>query len=260
MDDLARLEDWFKKVGSVVVAFSGGVDSTLVAYMASKVLGDRALAVTFRHRLVEESEVDEASDLAKEIGLNHLVMDLPLPESIMENPPDRCYLCKKSLMSRLRVFARDSGYDTVVDGTNYDDFNEGRPGIRALKEEGVRSPLAELEIRKERVREISRTLGLNYEKPSRPCLATRFPYGYRIRAEDLEMVASAENLLRMEGFKVIRVRHLGNTAKIEVGAEEIKKLLQDEIRDKITRGLRALGYRLVLLDLEGYKSGKMDQL
>ncbi|MBC7112899.1 MAG: ATP-dependent sacrificial sulfur transferase LarE [Candidatus Methanomethyliales bacterium] len=257
--DLIRLEDWFRRVGRAVVAYSGGVDSTLVAFTAHRVLGDRSLAVTFRHRLVEREEVEGAIDLAKRIGLNHFVMDITLPESVMENPRDRCYICKKHIMGVLKSFARDSGYE-VVDGSNYDDFQEGRPGIRALKEEGIRSPLAELGIGKQRVREISRVVGLDYKKPSRPCLATRFPYGYRIRPEDLDMVASAENLLREEGFRVVRVRHLGGIAKIEVGSDEITKLLREEVRNRVAHGLKALGYKLVVLDLEGYRSGKMDEI
>lgn len=259
-EDLARLEDWLKRAGKLVIAYSGGVDSTLVAYTAHRVLGNHALAVTFKHPLNEKDEVEEAVSLAKRIGLNHFVMDLSLPESVMENPRDRCYICKKHLMGRLRAFARDSGYPIVVDGTNYDDLQEGRPGIRALKEEGIRSPLAELGIGKEKVREISRILGLDYQKPSRPCLATRFPYGHRIRPEELNMVAGAENLLRREGFRIIRVRHLGETAKIEVGSDEIPRLLENHIRNRVVQELKALGYRIVVLDLEGYRSGKMDEL
>ncbi len=258
--DLIRLEDWFRDAGRVVVAYSGGVDSTLVAFTAHRVLGERSLAVTFRHKLVEREEVEGAADLARRIGLNHLVIDITLPESVMENPRDRCYICKKQLMAALKSFARDSGYEMVVDGSNYDDFQEGRPGIRALEEEGIRSPLAELGIGKQRVREISRVVGLDYKKPSRPCLATRFPYGYRIRPEDLDMVASAENLLRGEGFRVFRVRHLGSIAKIEVGSDEIAELLQEGTRNSVVHGLKALGYRLVVLDLEGYRSGKMDEI
>ncbi len=259
-EKLVRLEDWFRNARRVVVAYSGGVDSTLVAYMAHKVLKGDTLAVTFRTKLMGKGEVEEAAKLAKDIGLNHLVMDTSLPERVMENPRDRCYICKKYLMRKLREFAKDSGYDVVVDGTNYDDLSEHRPGTKALKEEGVRSPLVELGIGKKAGRELSRMLGLDYQKASSPCLATRFPYGHSIKFEELNMVASGEDLLKKEGFKVVRIRHLGETAKIEVEEGEIQRIIRDEVRRRINEGLKALGYKVVVLDLEGYRSGKMDSL
>lgn len=257
-EDLVRLEEWFRKYGGggAVVAYSGGIDSTLVAYVANKILGHRALAVTFRHQFTDNYEVEEAVDVAKRIGLNHLVIDLALPEILMGNPHERCYICKKHIMGRLRELAKELRYELLIDGTNYDDLSEERPGIRALREEGVRSPLVELGIGKGGVRVLSRTLGLDYRKPSRPCLATRFPYGYRITYEELNRVSSAERLLKNEGFRVIRVRHLGAMAKIEVGEDEIQRLLQENTRRKVIEGLRALGYEVVALDLEGYRNRK----
>lgn len=257
---LDRLQNWFRGVGRVIIAYSGGVDSTLVAYVAQRVLGNGALAVTFKTALIDRDEVEEAASLAKSIGINHVVMELVLPDLVMRNPRDRCYICKKHLMGRLMAFARDSGYNMVVDGTNYDDFNERRPGIRALKEEGVRSPLGELGIGKTRVRELSRVLGLNYQKPSNPCLATRFPYGYQMREEELWMVSSAESTLKKMGFRLVRVRHFGKTAKIEVAKEELPKILQDDVRKRVVEDLKSIGYKVVSVDLEGYSSGKMDTL
>ncbi|MGQ9759212.1 MAG: ATP-dependent sacrificial sulfur transferase LarE [Candidatus Methanomethylicaceae archaeon] len=260
MKELNRLQNWFKGANRVLVAYSGGVDSTLVAYIAHRVLGEGALAVTFRMPLTDSGDVEDATSLAKRIGLNHMVMDVDLPDLLMGNPRDRCYICKKHLMERLKAFAKDTGYNLVVDGTNHDDYNEGRPGTKALQEEGIRSPLAELKIRKTVVRELSRMLGLNYQKPSNPCIATRFPYGYQMTAKELRMVSSAENGLRKMGFRVVRVRHFGKTAKIEVGREELRNILQDGVRERVVEELKSLGYKVVTIDLEGYRSGKMDDL
>ncbi|MCS7098495.1 MAG: ATP-dependent sacrificial sulfur transferase LarE [Candidatus Methanomethyliaceae archaeon] len=253
---MKELKEWFINAGSVLVAYSGGLDSTLVAYIANKVLNENALAITIKTIFIDEDEIEYAINNARNLGIKHRVVELDLPESILENPRDRCYICKKHIMRKLKEIAKKEGYSWIVDGTNYDDLSENRPGIVALKEEGIRSPLIELKIGKARIKELSKELGLNYRRSSNACLATRFPYGYKISLEDLRMVANAERIIRDEGFEVVRVRHFGTMAKIEVGKEEISKIIQQ--RQSLVYKLKSIGYKVVALDLEGYSSGKMD--
>lgn len=256
--EISKLEEWFISAGSVLIAYSGGVDSTLIAYIANKVLNEKALAVTIETILMDENEIKHAIDSAKKLGIKHKVVKLNLPESILENPRNRCYICKKHIMGELKKMAKEEGYAWVVDGTNYDDLSENRPGILALREEGIRSPLIELKIGKSKIKELLKELGLDYRRPSNACLATRFPYGYKISLEDLKMVANAEKIIKNEGFEIVRVRHFGNMAKIEVGKEEISRIIQQEVRQRLIYKLKSIGYKVIALDLEGYSSGKMD--
>lgn len=255
---MKELEEWFKNVKSVIIAYSGGLDSTLIAYIASKILDDKAMAVTIKTLFIDEDEVEYAINKAKKLGIKHKVVELNLPEILFENPRDRCYICKKHMIKKLKEIAEEEGFDLIIDGTNYDDLNENRLGIIALKEEGIRSPLAELKINKVKIKEISKELGLDYKKSSNTCLATRFPYGYRIKREELKMVANAEKIIKGEGFESVRVRHFGNMAKIEVEKEEIPKFINKDLRERIVNQLKSIGYKAIALDLEGYSSGKME--
>lgn len=255
---MKELENWFMNVRNALIAYSGGLDSTLIAYIASKVLNEKAMAVTIKTIFMDENEIEHAINKAKELGIRHKVVELDLPEILLENPRDRCYICKKYMIKKLREIAKEEGFDLIIDGTNYDDLNENRLGIIALKEEGIRSPLVELKMNKIKIREISKKIGLDYKKPSNACLATRFPYGYKINKEELKMVANAERIIKEEGFENVRVRHFGNMAKIEVEKEEISKFMDGDLRERIVNKLKSIGYRVITLDLEGYSIGKME--
>ena len=264
LDKYQLLLNWFKDKNGVLVAFSGGVDSTLVAYAAKQVLGDRVLAVTVNSILLPFGELEEAKKIARFIGIRHLIIDVNELENehLVENPPDRCYYCKLELMGKLLKIAAEYGLEVVVDGTNADDMKSYRPGIKALKELGVRSPLAEVGLSKEDVRAISRRLGLpTAEKPPVACLASRFPYGTRITPEAVKRVGMAELIVKqIAKVNLVRVRDHGVIARIEVGRDERKKLFNERVLDEISRRLKELGYLYVAMELEGYVSGSLDKL
>ncbi|MDP7982914.1 MAG: ATP-dependent sacrificial sulfur transferase LarE [Conexivisphaerales archaeon] len=260
-DKLSRLIKWFGPFESAVVAFSGGVDSSLVAYAAHSALEDRSLAVTFDSPLLPPGEMEQAVSLARAMGIEHEVIRTHVPEEVLANDRLRCYYCKRGEMGFLVRLAKERGFQVVVDGTNASDLSGGwRPGAKALSEVGVRSPLAELRLTKEDVREMAGEAGLpNSDKPSMACLASRFPYGHRIALEELRKVGAAEIFIRQLGFRVVRVRHFGEVARIEVGREEIPKLFQQDIPDRIFARLKELGFQYVDVDIRGYRTGSMDE-
>lgn len=264
LNKLQALIDWFRDKNGVLIAFSGGVDSTLVAYAAKQALGDGALAVTANSSLLPPGELEEAKRIAKFIGIRHLIIDVNELENehLVENPPNRCYYCKLELMNRLLEIAVEHGLEVVVDGTNADDMKSYRPGIKALKELGIRSPLAEVGLSKRDVREISRMLGLpTADKPPVACLASRFPYGMRITPEAVRRVGLAELIVKQVAkVNLVRVRDHGVIARIEVGRSERRKLFDEDVLDEISKRLKELGYLYVTMELEGYVSGSLDKL
>lgn len=262
-DKLQELKVIIKDLGSVLVAYSGGVDSTLLLKVAKDVLGDKVIAVTARSLTYPIRELNEAKELAGILGVQHIIIDsneLDIPE-FSQNAPDRCYYCKSELFSKLHEIARSKGINYVLDGCNLDDLDDYRPGIKAAQKKGVRSPLKEAKINKEDVRKLSAQLGLlTWEKPSVACLASRFPYGDRITEEGLVMVAAAEDFLNSLGFRQLRVRHHGALARIEIPVQDIGKCLEDDVRTRIVKHLKEIGYNYITLDLQGYRTGSMNEV
>jgi uncharacterized protein len=244
-----------------VLAYSGGVDSSFLL-RAMKLSGIRFLAVTAYSETMPEEDFDHAASFAKDSGAEHLVLRTEelLNESFISNPPDRCFYCKEELFRKLREVATERDYAYLFDGTNADDLGDNRPGLKAAALYGVRSPLAECGFSKEEIRNISRELGLStWDRPSSPCLSSRFPYGRRITLSGLRQVEKAEQYLREFGLQEFRVRNHGDIARIEVQEKDLHIFLEPEKRRKITEALKALGFSFIALDLEGYISGSMNR-
>lgn len=246
----------------VIIAFSGGVDSSLVAKLAYEALGDNAIAVTAVSPTYPDIEVKIAEQMAEEIGINHMLIHTSEleNENFSSNPADRCYHCKTELFTKLKEIAAKEGAHAILDGTNASDLSDHRPGIIAARKNGVVSPLALAEINKEEARELAKFFGLsNWNKPSMACLASRVPYYEKITQEKLDMINSAENFIRNLGIKQVRVRyHSGKIARIEVPKDDFPILLS--FTPQITEHLRKIGFLFVTLDLEGYVSGSMNKL
>jgi pyridinium-3,5-biscarboxylic acid mononucleotide sulfurtransferase len=249
-----------KEMDNVAIAFSGGVDSTFLIKAAKEALGERVLALTVDTPYMPRWELSEASALAKHMGVVQKVITLPIPEEIRKNPENRCYLCKYHLFSRLRKEAEKAGVDHLLDGTNHDDTLDYRPGLKALSQLQVKSPLKELGITKKEIRAFSKALGLvTWNKPAYACLLTRIPHDTPIEAEELNRIEQAEKCFLEQGFKAIRVRSHGLLARIEIPPHEIASFIQEENRSGIIMKLKRLGYRYVTLDMEGYRTGSMNE-
>lgn len=259
---LARLHRILHKMGKALVAFSGGVDSTLLLRVALDVLGDNVLAVIASSETYPEREVKEARKLGRRLGARVLVIktrEIDNPD-FSKNPPQRCYYCKQELFSRLKEIAAERSIPHVLDGSNFDDRADFRPGSRAGKELGIRSPLREAGLTKDDIRLLSKDSGLpTWDKPSLACLASRFPYDTPIERRTLSQVGRAEDYLRQLGFSQVRVRHHGQVARIEVPAGDLARVASEEFRFRIARHFKSLGYTYVSLDLEGYRTGSMNE-
>lgn len=263
LEKLNRLKALFADVDRALIAYSGGIDSTLVAKVAYDVLGDRALAVTANSPSLLPDDLEDATVQAAAIGIRHEIVkthELDNP-NYAANPVNRCYFCKSELHDTLKPLALERGYPYVVDGVNADDLQDYRPGIQAAKERGARSPLAEVGISKFEVREISRHLGLPWwDKPAQPCLSSRFPYGEAITMEKLQRVGQAERYLRNLGLRELRVRSAGDTARIEIPAANIKDFVAKHDLEALVAAFQDYGFTYVTLDLEGFRSGKLNQV
>jgi uncharacterized protein len=263
-DQRNRLLETLRGYGRVAVAYSGGVDSTVVAQAAFDALGDAAIAVTAVSESLASGEIEEAQELAQQIGIRHRVIRTEefADPNYLRNQSDRCYFCKSELYGRLAGMLAALGVDTIVSGANADDVGDHRPGMRAAAENRVRHPLQECSLAKADVRALARAWGLpTWDKPATPCLSSRIAYGEEVTPERVRMIDQAEQWLRQRGLRVLRVRyHKGDLARIEVPLDDLPRLAEADIRRNLIPAFRALGFKFITLDLEGFRSGSLNNL
>ncbi len=259
-----RLIETLRGYGRLAVAYSGGIDSTVVAQAAHEALGEAAIAVTAVSDSLATGELEEAQDLARRIGIRHRVIRTEefADPNYLRNNPDRCYFCKSELYGRLAGLLKELEVDTIASGANTDDLGDHRPGMRAASEHGVRHPLQECGLSKADVRALAKAWDLpTWDKPATPCLSSRIAYGEDVTTEKVRMIDQAEQWLRQRGLRLLRVRyHKGDMARIEVPLDELPRLTQPEVRDALVQTFRALGFKFITLDLEGFRSGSLNGL
>ncbi len=261
-EKLSLLKENLSRLDALIIAFSGGVDSTFLLKVATEVLGQRVLAVTARSSTYPEREYREAVEYARIMEAEHLVIESEELDvaGFADNPPNRCYLCKHELFGKITEIAKEKDISWIADGSNVDDLGDYRPGMEATRELGVISPLREAGLTKADIRELSRQLDLpTWDKPAFACLSSRFPYGQKITGEALKRVDAAEQLLLDTGFRQVRVRDHGELARIEVAPEERKRFFDEALLDTLYEAFKAIGYRYTALDLKGYRTGSMNE-
>jgi pyridinium-3,5-biscarboxylic acid mononucleotide sulfurtransferase len=255
-EKVIRLDSILKELNSFVVAFSGGVDSTFLLHRAHTVRKSAVIGITIRTPYIPSREINDAIEFTSSFGIKHKIIDIAFPEIIKNNPVDRCYSCKKTIFTDLLHFAKEYKYPYVTDGTNADDIKEYRPGIQALKELGIRSPLLEAGLTKQDIRDLSQEADLDiWDKPAMACLLTRIPYDTEVEEGVLRLVEEAENLLLEQGFPGTRVRIHGDLARIECLPGYLEKIVRNPDKEQIISKLKKIGFRYVSLDLEGYRTG-----
>jgi len=261
-EKLDNLKNNIKSLQSVAIAFSGGVDSTFLLKVAAEVLGNDVVAITAHSSTYPERELNEAIDFAKSNGIRHRVIvseELEV-EGFANNPVNRCYLCKNELYEKIKAIAKEEGVNYILEGSNFDDLGDYRPGLQAVKEHGVLSPLREALLTKDEIRLLSKEIGLKtWNKQAFACLSSRFPYGEKITNERLRMIDKAEQLLLDLGFIQVRVRFHKDIARIEVSQEQFAKMLDSELREKIYKEFKEIGFMYTALDLKGYRTGSLNE-
>ncbi len=257
-----NLTQLIASMGRTLIAFSGGVDSTFLARVAYEVLGRDAVAVTALSPTYPATELEEAKELAVAIGIEHRLIETHEleKEEYAVNNPDRCFHCKKELFTEMQVIAQEEGFETIVFGGIMDDLGDHRPGMEAAQLLDARAPLLEAELHKDEIRQLSRQLGLStWDKPGGACLASRIPYGMRVTLEKLHQVDQAEHFLHRLGFRLVRVRHHGDIARIEAPPEDLPRLFEGNVHTRIVDALKEIGFKYVALDMQGYRTGSLNE-